>query len=90
MLTVWLRRMQNMLKSNEVKNLIIVSITDPNEDLNYLTEKDKNYISKAYLDKKPYEEIFSVIKDEEYKKRLIDLFYYIDEKDDTENQTDSE
>lgn len=90
MLTVWLRRMQNMLKSNEVKNLIIVSITDPNEDLNYLTEKDKNYISKAHLDKKPYEEIFSVIKDKEYKKRLIDLFYYIDEENDTENQTDSE
>ena len=70
------------MSNDEIKNLLLVDILTENPDSDYqypidIVERKKMY--ELYKEGASIEEVFSVLKDEELKQKLIDLFNSLEE-----------
>lgn len=74
------------MKASEIKTLIMLEIIAPSNDdydgnRTVLSKEERNYIHDAYKAQKPWEDVFSIIKDEQIKVKYTELFNELDKRE---------
>lgn len=74
------------MKASEIKTLIMLEIIAPsNNDYDgnrtVLSKEERDYIHDAYKAQKSWEDVFSIIKDEQIKVKYTELFNELDKKE---------
>lgn len=65
------------MDNESIKNLILVNLFSDDSDYartRNITKEEQDQMYELWKNKASYKEIFSVIKDEHYRNKLIDLF----------------
>lgn len=74
------------MKASEIKTLIMLEIIAPSDNdydgnRTVLSKEERDYIHDAYKAQKPWEDVFSIIKDEQIKVKYTELFNELDKRE---------
>lgn len=78
-----------MLKNSEIQMLMLLEVVAPSSDggphnILVLPSIVREEIMQKFSNKEPWENVFEPISDETIRNKYIELFNYLDERDDTE------